>query len=45
MKNVRLINATLTIVLLSTTHPGSRHDTRSADAPPYPLPANHGAKH
>ena len=34
-----LINATLTIVLLSTTHPGSRHDKRSADATPYPLPA------
>jgi hypothetical protein len=34
-----LINATLTILLLSETFAGSTHDKRIADATPYPLPA------
>jgi hypothetical protein len=34
-----LINAMLTILLLSPTYPGSVHDKRMADATPYPLPA------
>lgn len=38
MKNVRLINAALTILFLSETSPGSTHDTRMADTTPYPLP-------
>ena len=39
MKSVLLINATLTILLLSDTYAGSTHDKRIADATPYPLPA------
>jgi hypothetical protein len=39
VKNVLLINATLTILFLSDTYPGSTHDKRIADATPYPLPA------
>src|SRR5207302_8882613 len=38
VKNVLLINAQLTILFLSATAPGSVHDKRLADAPPYPLP-------
>ena len=34
-----LINAVLTILLLSETYAGSTHDKRMADATPYPLPA------
>jgi hypothetical protein len=36
---VRLINAALTLLLLSDTYAGSTHDTRIADATPYPVPA------
>jgi hypothetical protein len=36
---VLLINAVLTILLLSETYAGSTHDKRMADATPYPLPA------
>jgi hypothetical protein len=36
---VLLINAALTILLLSETYAGSTHDKRMADATPYPLPA------
>jgi len=39
VKNVLLINAVLTILLLSETYAGSTHDKRIADATPYPLPA------
>ena len=39
MKNVRLINAALTILLLRETSAGSTHDQRIADTTPYPLPA------
>jgi DDE superfamily endonuclease len=39
VKNVRLINAALTIRLLSETYAGRTHDKRIADATPYPLPA------
>ena len=39
MKHVRLINAALTILLLSDTYAGSVDDKRMADTPPYPLPA------
>jgi hypothetical protein len=39
VKNVRLINAALTILFLSETYAGSTHDKRMADATPYPLPA------
>jgi len=39
VKNVRLINAALTILLLRETSAGSTHDKRIADANPYPLPA------
>jgi hypothetical protein len=35
---VLLINAALTILFLSETYAGSTHDTRMADANPYPLP-------
>jgi hypothetical protein len=38
VKNVLLINAALTMVLLSETYPGSTQDTRMAEATPYPLP-------
>ena len=36
---MRLINATLTILFLSATYPGSTHDKRMAEAAPYALPA------
>jgi hypothetical protein len=36
---VWLINAALTILLLSDTYGGRTHDKRIADATPYPLPA------
>jgi hypothetical protein len=39
VKNVLLINAALTILLLSATYAGSTHDKWIADATPYPLPA------
>jgi hypothetical protein len=39
INNVLLINAALTILLLSGTDPGSTHDQRMAEATPYPLPA------
>ena len=39
MKNILLINATLSILFLSETHQGSVHDKRIADTTPYPLPA------
>lgn len=39
MNNVRLVDAARTILLLSDTHAGSVHDTRSADGVPSPLPA------
>jgi len=39
VKHVRLINAALTILLLSATSAGSTHDKRMADATPYPWPA------
>jgi hypothetical protein len=39
VKNVLLINATLTILLLSDTYAGSVHDKRMADTTPDPLPA------
>jgi hypothetical protein len=35
-KNVRLINAVLTILFLSATSAGSTHDKRIAEATPYP---------
>ena len=37
LKNLLLINATLRIVFLSETHPGSIQDKRMADTTPYPL--------
>jgi hypothetical protein len=39
VKNVVLINAALTLRLLSDTYTGSTHDKRMADATPYPVPA------
>ena len=39
MKNVLLINASLTILFLSDTYGGRTHDKRIADTTPYPLPA------
>ena len=39
LKHLLLINATLRIVFLSETAPGSVHDKRMADTTPYPLPA------
>src|SRR5713101_1163716 len=39
VKNVLLVNALLTILLLSDTCGGHIHDKRIADATPYPLPA------
>jgi hypothetical protein len=39
VKNVLLINTALVILFLSETYPGSTHDTRMAEATPYPLPA------
>jgi hypothetical protein len=38
VKHVRLINAVLTILLLSETSAGSTHDQRLAEATPYPWP-------
>ena len=38
MKKVRLVNAPLTIRLLSETWGGRVHDKRSAEATPYPWP-------
>jgi DDE superfamily endonuclease len=38
VKHVLLINAALTILLLSETYAGSTHDKRIADTTPYPLP-------
>ena len=38
MKNVLLVNASLTILFLSDTHGGRIHDKRIAEATPYPLP-------
>jgi hypothetical protein len=39
VKNVLLINAALTLLLLRATSAGSPHDQGIADATPYPLPA------
>lgn len=39
MKNLVLIDRTLTILFLSDTYGGRVHDKRMADANPYPLPA------
>jgi hypothetical protein len=39
VKNVLLINAALTILLLRDTYAGSTHDKRIAETTPYPLPA------
>ena len=39
VKNLRLINAVLTILFLSSTYGGRTHDKRMADETPYPLPA------
>lgn len=39
LKNVPLVNATLTILFLSDKDQGSAHDKRSADATPDPLPS------
>jgi DDE superfamily endonuclease len=39
VKNVLLVNAPLTILLLSDTYGGRTHDKRIAGATPYPLPA------
>jgi hypothetical protein len=39
VKNVLLVNASLTILFLSDTYGGRTHDKRIADATPYPLPA------
>jgi hypothetical protein len=39
VKNVLLIDAMLTMLLLSETYAGSIHDKRMADATLYPLPA------
>jgi DDE superfamily endonuclease len=39
VKNVLLVDAALTILLLSETYVGSTHDKRIADVTPYPLPA------
>jgi hypothetical protein len=39
VNNVFLINAALTILVLSETSTGSTHDQRMADATPSPLPA------
>jgi DDE superfamily endonuclease len=39
VKHVLLINAALTMLLLSETYAGSTHDKRMADATPYPLSA------
>lgn len=39
MKNLLLINRSVSIVFLSPTYDGKVHDKRMADAAPYPLPA------
>jgi hypothetical protein len=39
VNNVLLIDATLTILLLTDTYAGSTHDQRIVDATTYPLPA------
>jgi hypothetical protein len=39
VKNVRLVNAPLTILFLSATYGGHVHDLRIAEVTPYPLPA------
>jgi hypothetical protein len=39
VQNVLLINAALTLLLLSATSAGRTHDQRIAEATPYPLPA------
>lgn len=39
MKNLVLIDRTLTLLFLSDTYGGRVHDKRMADANPYPLPA------
>ena len=39
VKNVLLVNASLTILFLSATYGGRVHDKRIAEATPYPLPA------
>jgi hypothetical protein len=39
VKNILLVNAPLTILLLSATCGGRLHDKRIAEATPYPLPA------
>lgn len=39
MKNLLLIDLTLTILLLTETYAGRVHDKRIADDHPYPLPA------
>jgi DDE superfamily endonuclease len=39
VKNVRRINAALTILFLRATYAGSTHDKRMAAATPYPVPA------
>jgi DDE superfamily endonuclease len=38
VKNVLLVNASLTILFLSDTYGGRVHDKRIAEATPYPLP-------
>jgi hypothetical protein len=40
VKNVLLINASLTILFPSDTYGGRTHDKRIADTTPYPLPAD-----
>jgi len=37
VKNVRLVNASLTILFLSDTYGGRVHDKRIAEATPYPF--------
>jgi len=39
VKNVLLVNTSLTILFLSETYGGRVHDKRIAEATPYPLPA------
>ena len=39
VKNLRLLNAPLTLLFLRETAAGRIHDKRLADTPPYPLPA------
>ncbi|MGE3541665.1 MAG: transposase family protein [Candidatus Tectimicrobiota bacterium] len=42
VKNVLLVHALLTILLLSDTYGGRTHDLRIAEATPSPLPAGSG---